>query len=90
MKWTAAMLRGFGRRPFAGARGWTRGRRPKASVDDPRRRKRMALEDRVEAGPVERASSAMPSRQPFPVTARFSGKGEHSAAANFACVAPNE
>ncbi len=35
------------------------------AVDDPCRWKRMALEDRVEAGPVERASSTMPSRQPF-------------------------
>ena len=30
-QWTTAMLKGFGRRPFAGARGLTRGRRPKAS-----------------------------------------------------------
>ena len=36
------------------------------AVDDPRRWKRMALEDRVEAGPLERASAAMPSPQPFP------------------------
>src|SRR5271157_3108782 len=35
------------------------------AMDDPRRGKRMALEDRVEAGPVERAFSTMPSRQPF-------------------------
>ena len=36
------------------------------AVDDPRRWKRMALQDRVEAGPLERASAAMPSPQPFP------------------------
>src|SRR5208283_1237634 len=35
------------------------------AMDDPRRGKRMALENRVEAGPRERASSTMPSRQPF-------------------------
>ena len=35
------------------------------AVDDPRRGKRMALEDRVEAVPVERTFSAMPSPQPF-------------------------
>ena len=35
------------------------------AVDDPRRWKRMALEDRVEAGPGEPTSATMPSRQPF-------------------------
>jgi len=63
---------------------------PPSPDHDPKHDVLAALARWVEQGEPPETIIALRPWRPCPAVARFSGKGEHRDAANFACAAPSE